>query len=73
MLDDIRTVLLKRAFIELKPMQLNPGIIDELLAEHYGQNWKKVYGTETQAKKMTPYTGKSQQEINEEFEKKKKK
>ena len=41
-LDDIRTVLLKRAFLE--PKYLTPDEIDALLEKHYGKTWKKVYG-----------------------------
>ena len=75
-LDSVRTVLLKRAFIELKPEQFNPESIDLLLEEQYGKNWKVQYGIVEPkiVEKVSPimiYTPKkSQQEMNEEFEKK---
>lgn len=71
MLDDIRTTLIKRAFLDIK--YLTPDEVDALLEQHYGKDFRVQYGIETQeeadkrkARNMTPYLGKSQHQIEEE-------
>jgi len=74
MLDDIRMVLVKRAFLDIS--YLTPDEIDGLLERQYGSDWKRIYGIDEPEKPCSPisaYTGKSLAELNEEFFQKEKK
>lgn len=69
MLDTPRQILIKRAFIEQSGKTIEE--VDALLAKQYGKSWKERYGVEEikkadKVKAITPYTGKSQHEIEEE-------
>jgi len=68
MLDDMRTVLVKRANLDISYLSLSE--VDSLLEKYYGPEWKRIYGIEEPEKPRAPisaYTGKSILQMNEEF------